>query len=97
MKVQIRRSVFETNSSSSHSVTLYSSVEWDKFVAGELKYNLCSGDLVPVALLSKVTNIDPEDYVTYNELLNRDSDVEYTSTVTPHGDGIVALSIFSYD
>ena len=35
MKVQIRRSVFETNSSSTHSLTLTSSSNWEKFKNGE--------------------------------------------------------------
>lgn len=36
---QIRRAVFETNSSSTHSIAICTSEEFDKFVAGEMYYN----------------------------------------------------------
>lgn len=35
MKVQVRRGVFETNSSATHSLTLYEKSEWEKFKNGE--------------------------------------------------------------
>lgn len=35
MKVQVRRGVFETNSSSTHSLTLYKKEEWDNIKNGE--------------------------------------------------------------
>lgn len=36
MKVQVRRGVFETNSSATHSLTLYEKSEWEKFKNGEI-------------------------------------------------------------
>ena len=38
MKKQIRRGVFETNSSSVHSLTMCSSDEYEKWEIGELLY-----------------------------------------------------------
>lgn len=35
MKVQVRSGVFETNSSATHSLTLYEKSEWEKFKNGE--------------------------------------------------------------
>lgn len=35
MKVQVRRGVFETNSSATHSLTLYEKSEWEKFKNGK--------------------------------------------------------------
>jgi len=35
MKLQVRRGVFETNSSSTHSLTLYEKDEWEEFKNGE--------------------------------------------------------------
>ena len=35
MKVQLRKGVFETNSSSTHSLTLYNKDEWEGFKNGE--------------------------------------------------------------
>ena len=40
---QIRRNVFETNSSSTHSLTIVSLEEYEKFVSGELMME-CYGD-----------------------------------------------------
>lgn len=39
MKVQIRRGVFETNSSSTHSLTIVSKSSFDKWLAGEVYYS----------------------------------------------------------
>jgi len=36
MKIQIRRSVFETNSSSTHTLVLLQEADWEKVKAGEL-------------------------------------------------------------
>jgi len=37
--IQIRRGVFETNSSSTHSLSIVSKKDFDKWVAGELYFN----------------------------------------------------------
>lgn len=39
MKVQVRRGVFETNSSSTHSLTMCSKTDYDKWRDGELLLN----------------------------------------------------------
>ncbi len=39
MKIAIRRGVFETNSSSTHSISICSKEEYDKWKAGELLYD----------------------------------------------------------
>ena len=39
MKVQIRRGVFETNSSSVHSVSICDKTDYDRWVNDEIKYN----------------------------------------------------------
>lgn len=39
MRVQIRRGVFETNSSSTHSLTIVSKSSFDKWLAGEVYYS----------------------------------------------------------
>ena len=43
---QIRRNVFETNSSSTHSITMCMKSEFDKWVAGELVWDKWSDELV---------------------------------------------------
>lgn len=39
MKIQVRRGVFETNSSSTHSLTMCSKSDYDRWVSGELLLN----------------------------------------------------------
>ena len=46
MKTQIRRSIFETNSSSTHSITMVSGSEYDKWKNGELLYDIDNETLV---------------------------------------------------
>lgn len=48
MKRQIRRGVFETNSSSTHSLTMCSKEEYDKWVRGELVYDRYDEKLVKI-------------------------------------------------
>ena len=47
MRVAIRRSVFETNSSSTHSLTMCMKDEFDKWKNGEFLFNVDSGSFVP--------------------------------------------------
>lgn len=48
MKVQIRQGVFETNSSSTHSISICSKAEWDAFEHGKLYYNMEEDKFLPV-------------------------------------------------
>lgn len=50
MKRQIRHGVFETNSSSTHSLTMCSEEEYDKWVRGELMYDRYSDKLVEMKI-----------------------------------------------
>ena len=46
MKVQIRRNVFETNSSSTHSITMCSGDEYTKWKDGELLFDCWNDEFV---------------------------------------------------
>ena len=39
--ISVRKNVFETNSSSTHSITMCSENEYDKWKSGELFYKRC--------------------------------------------------------
>lgn len=45
---QIRKNVFETNSSSTHSLTMCTEAEYEKWKNGELIYDCCMDGLVEV-------------------------------------------------
>ena len=44
--ITIRRNIFETNSSSTHSLSVVSKEEWEKFKAGELYFASDNWDLI---------------------------------------------------
>lgn len=48
MMLQIRRGIFETNSSSVHSLTFLSDDDYDKFLTGEYVFALCYDKVVPI-------------------------------------------------
>ncbi len=54
MKIQIRQSVFETNSSSVHAITICTKEEYDKFVKKELLYNYYDNKLEDINELKDV-------------------------------------------
>ena len=47
MKVQVRQGVFETNSSSTHSVSVCLATDWDAFNRGDLWMRPCDGKMLP--------------------------------------------------
>ena len=65
MKRQIRRGVFETNSSSTHSLTMCSKEDYDKWVRGELMYDRYDEKLVKID--NKITESDKVEAKRYYE------------------------------
>ena len=66
MKTQIRRSIFETNSSSVHSITMVSGSEYDKWKNGELLYDRDTETLVTKEEIEKIKEDDKKRYESYN-------------------------------
>ena len=62
MKTQIRRSIFETNSSSTHSITMVSGSEYDKWKNGELLYDKDTETLVTKEEIEKIKENDKKIY-----------------------------------
>lgn len=72
--ITFRRNTFETNSSSTHSLSVVSKTDWEKFKAGELyfasdNYNLISDEDIPELSAFKEEypefNDQPEDVKKY--------------------------------
>ena len=98
---QIRRNVFETNSSSTHSITMCMKSEFDKWVKGELVWDKWGDKLVPITpeVQSKMTSRYPK-YLTYDQF----NDWEYMqyetyvdNYMTPNGDTVVAFGYYGHD
>ena len=98
---QIRRNVFETNSSSTHSITMCMESDYDKWMAGELIWSRWCDKLVEITPEVK-RSIDDGDgeYLTYDQF----NDYEYLefetfvdSYTTPNGEKVISFGYYGYD
>ena len=105
MKIQVRRGVFETNSSSVHSLCICSADDYDKWKNGELLYDFYNealiedSDKIQQNRKEREENGDANDYIYYNEYSDYTSDFEvyeefYTSK---SGDDIVAFGYYGHN
>ena len=106
MKTQIRRGVFETNSSSVHTLAITTSTDWDRFEKGELlmkgyPYDISFVDVnsvnkEQVFTLDKYD--DDEDYFDYDymtyEAFEQLDDAE---VLFKELDNILAISVYRYE
>lgn len=101
MKRQIRHGVFETNSSSTHSLTMCMKSDYDRWVAGELVWSRWNNELVEITPKIKASmEVDDGDYLTY-EQFNDWNYLEYetfkSTFKTPNNDEIVSFGYYGYD
>jgi len=94
MKVkQVRHGVFETNSSSTHSLTMCSAEDFKKFEDGELMW-----DSYNDALVKQSDDADNEDFQTYEQFFEDDYLESFEeSYTTKSGDEIVAFGKYGRD
>lgn len=78
MKQTIRRGVFETNSSSVHSLTLCKTSDFDKWKSGEMLYSLYSDEFVPTKDVESSKIVSPE-------MFNDDNDEDWRDYVDAGG------------
>ena len=111
MKREIRKGLFETNSSSTHSLTLCSGNEYDGWKEGKYVYCRDGGTLVPVTDADylewkKMTDEEKRerwcerDYLTYEKFWDYFGDYYENyegSYVTENGDKVVAFGYYGYD
>lgn len=87
--INIRKNTFETNSSSTHSITICTEEEFEKFKNGELMRDW-DGTLVSV----KDNNNELHTYEDYDYDMYETFEEYYT---TPSGDKIVAFGYYGND
>jgi hypothetical protein len=101
MRRQIRRGVFETNSSSTHSITMCTSSDYDKWKKGELVWDRWNCQLVPITDKIKEEMKDKySEYLTYDQFYDWnyiDFETFTNSYVTPSGEKVVAFGYYGYD
>ena len=101
MKRQIRRGVFETNSSSVHSLTMCMESDFDKWVAGELVWSRWGDELVPITdEIKKSMEEDEREYLTYEQFNDYDY-IDYEtfedSYTTPNGETVKSFGYYGHD
>jgi hypothetical protein len=96
---QVRMSVFETNSSSTHSLTIVTAEEYNKWKDGKLAYNRDSEELVPLPVKTDDDEYESEDVQSYDAYENCDDCLEtfMQSFTTPSGDNMVAFGKYGHD
>lgn len=101
MKRQIRRGVFETNSSSVHSLTMCMDSDFNKWVAGELVWSRWGDELVPITdEIKKSMEEDEREYLTYEQFNDYDY-IDYEtfedSYTTPNGETVKSFGYYGHD
>ena len=92
---QIRRGVFETNSSSTHSICICTKNDYEKWKNGELLYDLWEEQLVP---FHERLGEDIYEYKTYEEYMNGYYLEKYAVPfTTPSGDEMIAFGEYGFD
>ena len=107
MKYTIRQGVFETNSSSTHSLAVYSKSDWNDFNSGKLIMLGNLGNLVSIEEMRERFEKDHkgaseddfrdwliDEYTFDNDSLN--SEYEILEQNVPNSD-FVAVSLWGYD
>jgi len=74
MKIQVRAGVFETNSSSTHSLSVYENSDWEKFKKGEMVIENSADDpqLVKVSDETKELTFNPNNEDEDNDIYDYD-------------------------
>ena len=101
MKRQIRRGVFERNSSSVHSLTMCMESDFNKWVAGELVWSRWGDELVPITdEIKKSMEEDEREYLTYEQFNDYDY-IDYEtfedSYTTPNGETVKSFGYYGHD
>lgn len=110
-KIQVRRGLFETNSSSVHSLTMCTETEYEQWKNGEMVYDYPNEELIPITdedyvKWTKLTDEEKEnkwvtnDYLTFDQFFDF-CIIEFETFVqtyeTPKGEKIVAFGYHGHD
>ena len=102
MNRQIRRGVFETNSSSVHSITMCMQSDFDKWKAEELVFDRWNDVLAPVTDdIKKAMEEDDDQFLTYEQFFHDWDCLEYETFkedfTTPTGEKVISFGYYGHD
>ena len=107
--IQVRRNVFETNSSSTHSITICTEDEYEMWKRGEVYWSRWDENFVSKKEVEQGFNKNKSRYNDFNDYLyeeglytfDRYDDIEMETYEehykTKSGDEIVAFGYYGYD
>lgn len=107
--IQVRRNVFETNSSSTHSITICTEGEYKTWKRGEVYWSRWNKDFVSKEDVEERFNKNKDRYDDFDEYLidegyytfDRYNDIEMETYEkhyqTKSGDKIIAFGYYGYD
>lgn len=92
---QVRYGVFETNSSSTHSLVICTQDEYKQFQKDEVMYDRYEDKLVPYSGL--LLDTESYRYQSYRQYGYNELESFYNEFVTPSGDKMVAFGQYGYN
>lgn len=92
---QTRWNVFETNSSSTHSITICTQDEYREFKRGNMALDTYEGNLV--AISDGMAETESGRYKTYKSMMSQCLDTYAEHFITPSGDKMVAFGTYGWD
>ena len=100
--IQIRRNLFETNSSSTHSITMCTKLDYQKWSLGELVYNMSSKKFIPASEVEEIENDEVEDrdkilFKSPEEFYNWVNNELCLETYKSEFNDVVAFGYYGYD
>lgn len=96
MKIKIRRNVFETNSSSVHSLTFCTDSEFEQWKRGKLIFDDWTDEFVLISDMKH--DCDEDRYYTYEQFFdNFEYETFWDNYTTPSGDKVVAFGYYGHD
>lgn len=103
MKIEIRHSVFETNSSSTHSLTMCTESEFEKWRSGDLVFYGSfgyGGELITKEELEQKKSerwFDESEVRTYDDFMHFcEFETFVESYTTPSGETVIAFGAYGY-
>ena len=99
--IQIRRNLFETNSSSTHSITMCTKSDYEKWGKGELVYDMDKKKFIPVSEAKELEDgEDDEDKTLFKspeEFYNWIENYYYYETYKTEFNDVVAFGYYGQD
>lgn len=95
----VRRNTFETNSSSTHSLTMCTKDDYEKWKNGELVYDRWDDGLInPTEQLPDEDQYYDKQYQTPEEFFNNPYYETFKEEfTTPNGEEVIAFGYYGYD